>query len=183
MEAADRWRRCSSCKAPLAFAAPYWACNVSTCNRGRTALTFCSVSCWDAHLAVVPHRESWALERRAPTRAEWAAKLAEDGGEERPAERAPATAAPARAPSAPPAAAAAPRRILPPPAPARPDPLAREVLIVASKLKAYVRARAGMNTSDRCVEPLSDAVRELAERAIEKARAEGRRTVLERDFE
>ncbi|HSJ99241.1 MAG TPA: hypothetical protein VLC53_19355, partial [Myxococcota bacterium] len=72
MEAgADRWRRCSSCKAPLAFDASYWACNVSTCNRGRTALTFCSVSCWDAHLAVVPHRESWAVERRAPTRAQW----------------------------------------------------------------------------------------------------------------
>lgn len=176
MEAAvDRWRRCSSCKAPLAFAASYWACNVSTCNRGRTALTFCSVSCWDAHLAVVPHRESWAVERRAPTRAEWE--------REREAERSAESAAPASPSSAAPPATATPRRILPPPAPARPDPLAQDVLIVASKLKAYVRARAGMNTSDRCVEPLSDAVRELADRAIEKARAEGRKTVLERDFE
>jgi len=183
MEAgADRWRRCSSCKAPLAFDAPYWACNVSTCNRGRTALTFCSVSCWDAHLAVVPHRESWAVERRAPTRAQWEREQA--------AERAAAAPGPASrsvpipAPtSAPTPAPPAPRRILPPPAPARPDPVAQDVLIVASKLKAYVRARAGMNTSDRCVEPLSDAVRELADRAIEKARAEGRRTVLERDFE
>jgi hypothetical protein len=182
MEAAvDRWRRCSSCKAPLAFAAPYWACNVSTCNRGRTALTFCSVSCWDAHLAVVPHRESWAVERRAPTRAEWAAKPSEDIGPEQAAERSSEAAAPASA--APPPATSAPRRILPPPASAKPDPLARDVLIVTSKLKAYVRARSGMNTSDRCVEPLSDAVRELADRAIEKARAEGRKTVLDRDFE
>jgi hypothetical protein len=172
----SRWRRCSSCKAPLAFDAPYWACNVSTCNRGRTALAFCSVSCWDAHLAVVPHRESWAVERRAPTRAQWAREQA--------AER--TAAAPAGTAAAPPAHAAtpsAPRRILPPPAPARPDPAAREVLIVASKLKAYVRARSGMNTSDRCLEPLSDAVRALADRAIERARAEGRKTVLERDFE
>ncbi len=61
--------------------------------------------------------------------------------------------------------------------------MARDVLIVTSKLKAYVRARSGMNTSDRCVDPLSDAVRELADRAIEKARAEGRKTVLDRDFE
>lgn len=166
----ERWRRCSSCKAPLAFDAPYWACNVSTCNRGRTALAFCSVSCWDAHLAVVPHRESWAIERRAPSRAEWERELA--------AERAGAGGPAAGMP-----APAAPRRILPPPAPARPDPAAPEVLIVTSRLKAYVRARSGMNTSDRCVEPLSDAVRELTDRAIERARAEGRKTVLERDFE
>lgn len=171
----DRWKRCSSCKAPLAFDAPYWACNVSTCNRGRTALAFCSVSCWDAHLAVVPHRESWAVERRAPTRAQWEREQA--------AERAGGASAPAPGASSSAAASAPPRRILPPPAPARPDPLAREVLIVTSKLKNYIRARSGMNTSDRCVEPLSDAVRELADRAIDKARAEGRKTVLERDFE
>jgi hypothetical protein len=171
----DRWKRCSSCKAPLAFDAPYWACNVSTCNRGRTALVFCSVSCWDSHLAVVPHRESWALERRAPTRAQWEREQAAESGGAAPA----ATPAPAAAASTSPA----PRRILPPPAPARPDPLEREVLIVASKLKAYVRARSGMNTSDRCVEPLSEAVRELTDRAIDKARAEGRKTLLDRDFE
>jgi hypothetical protein len=175
MEAgADRWRRCSSCKAALPFDASYWACNVSTCNRGRTALAFCSVSCWDAHLAVVHHRESWAVERRAPTRAQWEREQA--------AERAGAAPGPAPGAAAAPAPTA-PRRILPPPAPARPDPVAGDVLIVASKLKVYVRARSGMNTSDRCVEPLSDAVRALADRAIERARAEGRRTVLERDFE
>ena len=54
---------------------------------------------------------------------------------------------------------------------------------MVSKLKAYVRARSGFNTSDRVVEPLSDAVRELCDRAIEKARADERKTVLERDFE
>lgn len=190
---ADRWRRCSSCKAPIAFEATYWACNVSTCNRGRTALAFCSVSCWDAHLALVPHRESWAVERRAPSRAQWEREqAAERGASGAVSAAAPApaaqTAPPAQAPSAPqapasPGAQAAPRRILPPPAPARPDPVPHDVLIVTSKLKAYVRARSGMNTSDRCVEPLSDAVRKLTDRAIEKARAEGRKTVLARDFE
>lgn len=175
----DRWRRCSSCKAALGFGAEYWACNVSTCNRGRTALAFCSVSCWDAHLAVVPHRESWAVERRAPSREQWEREqAAADGHAQR--HQAPAGAKPDPSERAP---GAAPRRILPPPTPARPDPVARDVLIVTSKLKAYVRARSGMNTSDRCVDPLSDAVRELADRAIEKARAEGRRTVLDRDFE
>jgi hypothetical protein len=172
---AGRWRRCSSCKTAIGFGAPYWVCNVSTCNRGRTALAFCSVSCWDAHLAVVNHRESWALERRAPSRAEWEREQQ-------------AVARAADAPGPAPAGAgrpAAPRRILPPPSssPRRGDSVPRDVLVVVSKLKSYVRARSGMNTSDRVVDPLSDALRELCDRAIERARAEGRRTVLDRDFE
>jgi len=44
----------------------YWVCNVSTCNRPRTALAFCSVNGRDAR-----HRDSWAEERQSPTPAEW----------------------------------------------------------------------------------------------------------------
>ena len=65
------WKRCSTCKKELPFAATYWACNVSTCNRPRTALVFCSVSCWDAHVPMLRHRDAWAEERRSPTAAEW----------------------------------------------------------------------------------------------------------------
>lgn len=159
------WRRCSSCKKPIAFGVQYWVCNVSTCTRPRVGFVFCTVSCWDAHLGVVRHRESWALERRAPTQAEW--------------ERDQSGAAPAEVSTTP--AERAPRRVLPPPS--VPEPVENDVLIVMSKLKSYVRERSGYNTSDRVVRPLSDAVRELCDRAIEKARAEGRRTVLDRDFE
>jgi hypothetical protein len=66
------WRKCSSCRKPLAFEQNYWACNVSTCNRPRTFFAFCSVSCWDAHLGMVRHRESWAEEKKAPSEAFWA---------------------------------------------------------------------------------------------------------------
>lgn len=62
----DDWRLCSSCKKPIAFGAMYWVCNVSTCNRKRTAKSFCSVMCWDAHVPLMNHRESWAEERFAP---------------------------------------------------------------------------------------------------------------------
>lgn len=167
---ATRWRPCSSCKSPIGFGALYWVCNVSTCNRPRTGLLFCTVSCWDAHLSVVNHRESWAVERHAPSRAEWEREQA--------AERsvaAPEAARPAEAP--------VPRRIFAPPAAKAPDPAEHEILIVASRLKAYVLARSGFNTSDRVLEPLSEAVRVLCDRAIEKARAEGRKTVLDRDFD
>jgi len=67
----DFWKKCSSCKKEIPFEALYWGCNVSTCNRKRTALIFCNVSCWDAHLAIVRHRESWAEERKAPSKDFW----------------------------------------------------------------------------------------------------------------
>jgi hypothetical protein len=158
------FRRCSSCKRDIALGAKYWVCSVSTCNRSRTALAFCSTECWDAHLGYVNHRESWAEERRAPLTLE---------------------APPAPAPPA--AAAREPRRtVVSPPAAvpkveSRPQP-PREVLIVASKLKAYVRERSDMNTSDRVFEVLSDEVRRLADRAIDEARRNERKTVLDRDF-
>ena len=61
--------------------------------------------------------------------------------------------------------------------------LPREVLIIASRLKDFIHARAEMNTSGQVMEILSDHVRVLCERAIDHARSEGRKTVLERDFE
>jgi hypothetical protein len=66
IETGTHWKKCTTCKKPIAFRAVYWVCNVSTCNRKRTGLTFCSVECWDAHVPVLRHKESWAEERRAP---------------------------------------------------------------------------------------------------------------------
>jgi histone H3/H4 len=61
-------------------------------------------------------------------------------------------------------------------------PTTEEVLIVASRLKDYVRTRSGYNTSDRVLEPLSEIVRRIMEQAIENARRDGRMTVLDRDI-
>src|SRR5438034_8865348 len=80
---ASFWKRCSTCKKELPFAGMYWACNVSTCNRPRTALVFCSVSCWDAHVPMLRHRDAWAEERRSPTAAEWAREQREAERKER----------------------------------------------------------------------------------------------------
>ena len=178
MSAEAAWRRCSSCKNPIGFRETYWVCNVSTCNRKRTGLIFCTVSCWDAHLSLVRHRESWAVERTAPSQADWEREQAAEKAAAAPSASAPTASAP------PPERA--PRRVVPSqpaPAPRGDAELPRDVLIVASKLKAYVKARSGMNTSDRVLEPLSEAVRRLADRAIEKARRDERKTVLDRDFD
>ena len=64
---ADQWKPCSLCRKPIAFGQVYYVCSVSTCNRKRTALAFCSVECWDAHLPEARHREAWAEEQRAPS--------------------------------------------------------------------------------------------------------------------
>lgn len=57
-----------------------------------------------------------------------------------------------------------------------------EILIVASKLKQYVKDKYDMNTSASVMEILSEKVRDITDLAIEKARAEGRKTLMDRDF-
>lgn len=59
----------------------------------------------------------------------------------------------------------------------------QEVLIIASRLKDYIQAKADYNTSSSVMDVLSDYVRILCDRGIDNARAEGRRTVMDRDFE
>ena len=164
------WKHCSTCKKELPFRARYHACNVSTCNRGHLALAFCSVECWDSHVPLLRHRDAWAVEKTAPSREEFEREQAE---EVLAAERREARA------SAPPPSSS----IVPTPLPhVAPADLPHDVLIVVSKLKAYVRARSGMNTSDGVIDILSDKVRELCDAAIEKAAQAGRKTVLDRDF-
>lgn len=168
------FRLCSSCKRELPFESTYFTCSVSTCNRKRTGLTFCSLPCFEAHVPIVRHREAWAEEQRAPTREQWAeeqaaelAEAASDDEQSRESRRERRIVG-VGAPGAPPAL--------------RDDAIPRDVLIVASKLKAYIRARSGLNTSDGVIEVLSDIVRELCDGAIRKAAAEGRKTVMDRDF-
>ncbi len=58
-----------------------------------------------------------------------------------------------------------------------------EVLVVVSKIKNYVRSKAEMNTSGNVASKVSDIIRKLCDEAIEKARQDGRKTIMDRDFE
>ncbi|OQW50645.1 MAG: hypothetical protein A4S09_00710 [Proteobacteria bacterium SG_bin7] len=60
---------------------------------------------------------------------------------------------------------------------------AEDVLVVASKVKSYIKDRADFNTSDKVMEVLTAKLKILCDEAIDKAREEGRKTVLDRDFE
>jgi hypothetical protein len=57
-----------------------------------------------------------------------------------------------------------------------------EILVVVSKVKAYIRSCSGMNTSDSVMNLLSQKVRKYANRAIEQAESQGRKTILDRDI-
>ncbi len=57
----------------------------------------------------------------------------------------------------------------------------KEVLVVASKIKNYIRERSGMNTSAGVLDALSDRLRAMCDQAIENARRDGRKTVKDRD--
>jgi hypothetical protein len=141
---------------------------------------FCTVSCWDSHVADARHRDAWAVEARAPSKDAWQRELAASP-EPAPAPK-PVAAAPivrrviADAPSAPLAASSgAPSNV------ALNDIVDRDILIVVSKLKKYIKDRSGMNCGDAVAEVISDHVRALCDESIRAAGRDERRTVLERD--
>ena len=177
MSEPEFFRVCSTCKTPIAFEARYFSCSVSTCNRRPTALYFCSVPCWDAHVPDARHRDAWAEEEKAPDRASFLAERerTESGKSVRrvvpvktEGETAQTVGSPTRRISAEEDAD---------------DALPKDVLVVVSKLKAYVKARSGMNTSDGVTDVLSAHLRALCTAAVRSAAQNSRKTVLARDFE
>ena len=59
--------------------------------------------------------------------------------------------------------------------------MANETLVVISKVKEYVKSK-DMQTSETAVDALSNAVRELLDKAVERAKANGRATIKDRDI-
>ncbi|MFK8138910.1 MAG: hypothetical protein AB8E15_11155 [Bdellovibrionales bacterium] len=57
-----------------------------------------------------------------------------------------------------------------------------EVLVVTSKVKKYIKEKGECNTSSETIEALSKAVEALAQRGIDSAKADGRKTVMARDI-
>jgi hypothetical protein len=166
---AEYFRLCSSCKRPLPFATVYYACSVSTCNRAKMPYTFCSVACWQAHVPVLRHRDAWAEERRAPTKQAFEQAAQAEAAQ-------PKTQDEERQ-----AAARSTQSSVKVKEPSMSNEVAKEVVIVVSKVKTYIKARSGMNTSDAVAEALSDVVRVACDTAIERAKSDGRKTVMLRD--
>lgn len=116
-------------------------------------MVFCSVDCWDQHNPVMNHKSSWAEENRSPKA---------EAGERRivntPRESSSAVVGSGK------------------------TSMDNEVLIVASKLKQYIKEKYDMNTSASVMDELSKHVRHLTDQAAESARRDGRKTIMDRDF-
>lgn len=158
MTTPSHFRVCSTCKTPIPYGGKYYKCSVSTCNKKVTALYFCSVPCWDAHVPDARHRDAWAEEERAP---DGPASIDEKAVRRKVVSQ-----------SAPPPAPLGARSELP-----------EDVLVVMSKIKGYIKAHSELRTSDGVSDPLSDHLREVCAAAIASARACGRGTVMPRDIE
>ena len=123
------------------------------------------MQCFESHLPGARHRDAGAIEKTAPM----------------------TPAASESTPNAMPDPSRAPARIIvKAPSTSAPvsnkAPIPREVVIIASRLKEYVQARSEFNTSASVIDVLSDHVRLVCDQAIDNARTEGRKTVLDRDF-
>lgn len=151
------WRKCNTCKKPILFDSDYFVCSVSTCNGDRTGYVFCSVFCFEAHIPGARHRQAGAVEKRAPR--------APDRTPNRIMIKNPSVVG-TRAPSV-----------------SNHSSPTREVLVIASRLKDYVQQKSEYNTSASVMDVLSDYLRLVCDRAIENARADGRKTIMDRDFE
>lgn len=164
----NTWKVCSICKKELPFESQYYVCSVSTCQRKRTGLFFCSLPCFEAHLPMMRHRDAWAEQSKAPTKAQAEAEAAAEEAEKQPPVRPEGSDT---------------RRIVTPAAVAATHIDSDDVLVVVSKLKKFIRDQSGMNTSDSVTNVLSRHLRELCIKALRVAAADERKTVMDRDFE
>lgn len=116
---------------------------------------YCSVDCWDMHLGYANHKSAWAEEERAPA--------VSDSFDEKPRRRIVVQSKTSSNNS-------------------QSSNVPMDILIVASKLKNYVKEKHGLNTSAEVMDTLSDVVRQTVDRAVDQARADGRKTLMSRDF-
>ena len=148
------WRKCGSCKKDIGWNSIYQTCTVSACQKHA----YCSTDCWDIHNSIMNHKSAWAEENRSPQ------KNTSPSESETPQRR-----ILIQSPSA-----SASKNIS--------SPIDHEIIIVASKLKQYIKDKYDLQTAGEVMETLSKKVRLLTDKACENAKKEGRKTVMDRDF-
>ena len=193
---AEAWMKCTECRTEIPYGAVYWQCSVSTCNRSRMPLYFCSVVCWDSHLSTVRHRDAYAVEVRAPSKEAWQKEQADAAAAPQPrammatpdrpmASGSPGgNPAPRPMPQASPPAQVTTRKVVgeaPSGGAELSDVTDKDQLIVISKMKKYIKDRSGFNCSDAVADMLSEHVRAICDEAIRAAGRDERKTVLDRD--
>lgn len=174
MEQQSFWRKCSSCKKEIGLNTKYYECSVSTCTGQRTGYVFCSVPCWEVHLPGARHRDAGAIEKKSPSQSapsQPTEVLSGGASSSQPQRRIIVNASSAGGGVS-----------LSQPSGVKKSAMEHEVLVVVSKMKQYIRDISEMNTSEEVCQKLSDLIRRQCDQAVENARADGRKTVMARDF-
>ena len=153
------WRKCVVCKSEIPFSHKYYKCSVTSCDKKRSPAQFCSVECWDVHRSIMGHKSAGADEYHSPSKLKW---LEQEASE--PKVRVVRNPSPSAATSV------------------TKDISNDEILVVASKFKAFVKEYSDLNTSAEVMATLSDILREHAVKACENAKNDGRKTLMSRDF-
>jgi len=158
------WQKCNVCKKEIPFQSKYYICSVTTCQSVKLGLHFCSVPCWDSHLGFARHKDAAAIESTSPSKNDYLANLNKE--------------APAR-------------RIIAPlnlqvdtsqPLPKTQGPIEVDTLVVVSKVKKLISDQSTLNTSQCAIDALTQKVVSECLKAIENAKAAGRKTVMGRDI-
>ncbi|PIK13656.1 hypothetical protein [Halobacteriovorax sp. JY17] len=149
------WRKCIVCKKEINFSTKYYKCSVTSCDKKRAPAQFCSVDCWGVHSSTLNHKSAWAEEFHSPSKSEWqsAPKVRIVTGKSSSSDSNSSN-----------------------------ENLPNDILVVVSKMKAYVKAKGDLNTSADVSDALSDIIRHECDKAIERARADGRKTLMGKDF-
>lgn len=156
------WRNCIACKKEINFSNLYYKCSVVSCDKKRSPAQFCSVDCWDIHRSIMNHKNAGAEEYHSPSKDKWVAQQASESKVR--------------------IVRAEKKEMDSDPVVASGDFNEEDILIVASKLKAYVKGKTGLNTSADVMPALSQIMREVCDKAAQNAHREGRKTLMARDF-
>ena len=57
-----------------------------------------------------------------------------------------------------------------------------DILVVSSKIKKLIKEKGDLNTSGSTMDALSQRIQQIVDKAIENAKADGRKTVMDRDI-
>ncbi len=163
---AEVWRKCSSCKKPIFTGALYYTCSVSTCNSKSAPNQFCRFECWSVHNEIYRHRSGAAIEEKAPAHPDrvLAAEitkpvLSQSDRIQKPEARSPGKEANMDKQTG-----------------------TTDILVVASKVKKYIQENSGLNTSADVMQPLTDLIVQACNAAVDRAKLDGRKTVMARDI-
>lgn len=166
------WKKCNTCKKDIPLRSQYYRCSVSTCRSKHTGFVFCSVSCWDAHIGFYNHRNAYAEEETAPATLEIA--LPQSAGMPQAQSLTKGDVVTEENEN---------KKTIVFRAPTAADQVEVETLVVVSKVKKLVQDRSGMNSSQCFIDALTRKVVEQTLKGIERAKVDGRKTVMGRDLE